>query len=163
MLKINEVMVNKFEEVTGLKLLEIQNTKSNIKLATFDSFSVSDDLNLKLLTAQGIDTEYVKLQSARKTTDGIKVYLFMVKNNKIIKFYPCYVVETKKEIPIVNPSIVSVVPTKADNTRQSKVLTNQVKDNQTVSRSEFNDLNAKIDSIMSMLIADKTVTKKGKK
>lgn len=158
MLKINENVQSKFEEVTGLKMIDVQNTGHDIKLATFDKFSVSDEINLKLLACQGVNSEYVKLQSARHTQEGKKVYLFMVKNNQIKSFYTCYVEKTEKTLPVIKPEIVSVVPTKSDNTRTVK--NTAIAD--TVTRKEFNELSAKLDLLLSHMVSDKTVQKKTK-
>ena len=86
MLKINENVQKKFEEITKISFESIEKSDHKIKLATFDKFSVNDDINLKLLSAQGVNAEYVKLQSAKKTQEGKKVYLFILMMNLLGKF-----------------------------------------------------------------------------
>ena len=159
MLKINENVQKKFEEITKISFDSIEKSDHKIKLATFDKFSVNDDINLKLLSVQGVNAEYVKLQSAKKTQEGKKVYLFMVKNDQIKSFYACYVEKTEKTLPKVKPETVSVVPTKSDNTRSQSAISSQ----DTVSKSEFLDLQSKLDFVLGAIIEMKTESnKKGK-
>lgn len=158
MLKINENVQKKFEEISKIKFDSVEKSDHKIKLATFDKFSVNDEINLKLLSVQGINAEYVKLQSAKKTQEGKKVYLFMIKNEQIKSFYACYVEKTEKTLPKVKPENVSVVPTKSDNTRSQSAISSQ----DTVSKSEFLDLQSKLDFVLGAIIEMKTESNKKK-
>ena len=159
MLKINENVQKKFEEITKISFESIEKSDHKIKLATFDKFSVNDDINLKLLSVQGVNAEYVKLQSAKKTQEGKKVYLFMVKNEQIKSFYACFVEKTEKTLPKVKAENVSVIPTKADNTRSQSAVNSQ----DTVSKSEFLDLQSKLDFVLGAIIEMKTESNKKSK
>lgn len=158
MLKINDNVQKKFEEITKLKFEDIEKSNHKIKLATFDKFSVNDEINLKLLSVQGVNAEYVKLQSAKKTQEGKKVFLFMVKNDQIKSFYSCYVEKTEKTLPKVKPESVSVVPTKSDNSRSQSAVNSQ----DTVSKAEFKDLESKLDFVLGAIIEMKTEQNKKK-
>lgn len=159
MLKINENVQKKFEEITKIKFDLIEKSDHKIKLATFDKFSVNDDINLKLLSVQGVNAEYVKLQSAKKTQEGKKVYLFMVKNDQIKSFYACYVEKTEKTLPKVKPETVSVMPTKSDNSRSSSQSVNT----ESVSMEKFKDLESKLDFVLGAIIEMKTESNKKSK
>jgi len=153
----------KFEAVTGIKIDSLAELKSNIQLATFDKFSVSDELNLKLLKAQGIDSKFVRLQSCKKTTDGKQVFLFMINGSTVKSFYRCMVIDTSDKKPVnlkEQKSDVSVMPTNADNNRPEKksitsLVTSKpeqisIPDN-FVSKSDFDSLQAKFDLVIEML------------
>lgn len=120
-MEIKQSMVEKFVEVSGIDLTKVMSVDSKIELATFNKFSVSDELNLKMLTAQGVNSRFVKLDSKKNTTTGKKVFLFMIKNDKIVKFYDCYVVSESDKKPITlkeqGTENVSVKPTNANNNR----------------------------------------------
>lgn len=134
-MEIKESMLNKFQEVTNIDLNKLDDCKVNIELATFNKFSVTDDINLKLLAIQDCNSKFVKLASKKNVADGKatgtkKVWLFMIKNNKIIKFYDCYLVEKSDKKPVKlseQKTEISVTPTKSDNTRTaSKSLVNLI-------------------------------------
>lgn len=180
-MEIKSSMVEKFVEVSGIDLSKVMQAESKIELATFNKFSVTDDLNKKLLTAQGVNSRFVKLDSKKNTTTGKKVFLFMIRNDKVIKFYDCYVVSKSDKKPVSlkeqGTENVSVKPTNADNNRakqsakkpdqiitlDSKSLKTESKPDkkvvevktekpvETVSRQEFNSLKAQLDYITELL------------
>lgn len=158
-MEINKNVQDKFEAISGLKLHVIQNSSYNIKLATFDKFSVNDEINLKLLAVQGVNVEYVKLQSAKKTQEGQKVFMFMVKNNKIKSFYSCYVEKTATKLPKVKAEDVSVTPLRSDNTRQDK----QQIQTEYVSKADYDLLNQKLDFLLQSIVEQKTTAKQENK
>lgn len=156
----NEKVINKFQEISGIEFSEVEKASHNIKLATFDKFSVTDEINLKLLAIQGVNHEYVKLQSARKTTDGQKVFLFMVKNGTPKSFYSCYVEKISNKMPTVkNQENISIAPLKADNTR---VQEKQVVSENFVTKKEYDELQKKLDFLISSMV-EKKVTESNKK
>jgi len=153
----------KFEAVTGIKIASLPELKSNIQLATFDKFSVSDEINLKLLKAQGIDSKFVRLQSCKKTTDGKQVFLFMVNGSTVKSFYKCMVIDTSDKKPVSlkeQKEPVSIVPKNADNCRPDKhtitsLVTSKpeqiaIPDN-FVNKEQFDSLQAKFDLVIELL------------
>jgi len=160
----------KFESITGIKLDSLTELKSNIQLATFDKFSVSDEINLKLLKAQGIDSKFVRLQSCKKNTDGKQVFSFMVNGSNVKSFYKAMVIEQTDKKPVSlkeQKEPVSIVPKNADNCRPDKrTITSLVtskpeqkavevqtvkNDENFVSKEQFDSLQAKFDLVIEML------------
>jgi len=159
----------KFEAITGIKIDSLTELKSNIQLATFDKFSVSDELNLKLLKAQGIDSKFVRLQSCKKTNAGKQVFLFMVNGSTVKSFYKAMVIDTSDKKPVnlkEQKNDVSVMPTNADNNRPEKksikslvsskpeqkaIEVQTVNNDDFVSKSDFDSLQAKFDLVIEML------------
>jgi len=120
-LNISQKVAEKFEVVTGIKLSNLVEQKSNIQLATFDKFSVTDEINLKLLSAQGVNSKFVKLQSCRKQSEGKQVFLFMVNGSNVKSFYKCMVEKESNDLKPLKEQKepISVTPKKSDNTRST--------------------------------------------
>jgi len=102
-IEVSEKVSKKFEEITKLNVDSIIDSQSSVNRASFEKFSVTDDVNLKLLSAQGFSGN-VKLQTAKKfdstITKGQPVFMFMVKDSCIKSFYKAYVViEDDKKAP----------------------------------------------------------------
>ena len=160
---ISDKIKEKFEMMSNLKLSDIREADSKCKLVTFDKFSINDELNAKLLTAQGVNSEYVKLQSKRKQTSGKLVYMFRVQDNVVKSFYTCYVEKTADKMPVVKQENVSVIPTNAENNRPDKhksklanLFTGEKKEVPTVqaqfvTKEEFESLNSKLDALIGMM------------
>jgi len=123
-LNISQKVAEKFEVVTGIKLSNLVEQKSNIQLATFDKFSVTDEINLKLLSAQGVNSKFVKLQSCRKQSEGKQVFLFMVNGTNVKSFYKCMVEKENNDLKPLKEQkeSISVTPKKSDNTRTTSNL-----------------------------------------
>ena len=168
--QVSQKVSEKFESITGIKIDSLPELKSNIQLATFDKFSVTDELNLKLLKAQGIDSKFVKLQSCKKTTEGKQIFLFMVNGSTVRSFYKCMVIEqSDKKLTSLKDqkNDISVMPTDANNNRPEKrtitslvtskpeqkpVEVLQITDTSNmVSKEQFDSLQAKFDLVIEML------------
>ena len=102
-IEVSEKVSKKFEEITKLNVDSIIDSQSNVNRASFEKFSVTDDVNLKLLSAQ-VFSGNIKLQTTKKfdstITKGKPVFMFMIKDSCIKSFYKAYVViEDDKKAP----------------------------------------------------------------
>ena len=153
--------------LTGLKLADIKNVKINrMPVVEFGSFKDISEFNIKYLIAQGVKSDYVRLESARnlkkiKDEKHVSVFQVIEKNGKIVKNYECYYLPERKP-EVVKPETVSVIPTNADNNRKRLPLFGGSKEkeqvntvnaavNTGVTREEFDILRSDIDKILKAL------------
>lgn len=138
--EVSEKVSLKFQEITGINFdaLSAKELKP-VKSASFDKFSVTDDINLRLLTLQGFKPDSsVKLISKKKFNGtGKQIFLCMVKDQTIKSFYQCYGVEnTPEKAPEKKTGIFSKKPQSPKNAVSlfSEKTDNQIKTSTDVSQ-----------------------------
>lgn len=147
--------------LTGLKMADIKNVKiDKMPVVEFGSFKDVSEFNIKYLKAQGIKSDYIRLESTRnlkkiKDEKHVSVFQVIEKNGKIIKNYECFYLPDRKPV-VVNPENVSVTPLNANNDRKRIPLFGGSKEkeqpvNNAVSREEFDTLRSDIDKILKAL------------
>lgn len=172
-MQVKEQLITRFEEISGINFDEMLKEKHNIKMASFNKFSITDELNLKALKAQGFNQEYVKLDTMRNAgnyKDYKTVYLFMILKNTIKKFYPCIVVETREKMETVKSqkNDISVIPQKmksdkreitfespVEKKKQFKNTVSPAPAEQYVTKAEFDKLNEKLDLLLNATLEKK--------
>ena len=123
-IEAKEQLINKFQELSGLDLNKLPEYKSKANTITFDAFNVDNSsINASLLAMQGINSEYIKLQSLKKgnaTMQEIWLFRTAIHNNteKLLSFYRAYVEKTSDTPIKTNTS--TVAPLEADNSNKGR-------------------------------------------
>lgn len=126
-MQVKEQLIAKFEEISGINFDDMLKEKHNIKMASFNKFAITDELNLRALKAQGFNQEFIKLDTLRNAhlhSESKTVYLFMIEKNSVKKFYPCIVVDTREKMETVKTqkNDISVVPQKMKSDRREIII-----------------------------------------
>lgn len=130
--EVSEKVALKFQEVTGINLDSLSSKDLKpVRNASFDKFSVTDDINTRLLALQGFNPDSsVKLISRKKFNGtGKEIYLCMIKDKHIKSFYQCYAIEQVK--PEIKPEVKKgIFSKKPQPPKSAETLFSEKSDNQ---------------------------------